>query len=196
MGDDLSKHEILDDTSYSTENEDELADKLLTQFPVYGSAEHSTDDWLSGEEDGENGLLEDEVFAKETTGVRARAEATSPTCTSVGAANNNTLDWDEEEQGLWKKKEGNASNNGGGVAAQRRVLASSSTPSTIPTSLAGITFYSLSGQLMASPTTATTTASDDQQQQTVGESNDDRQHWMPDKLCKQCYACEQPFTGT
>ena len=24
--------------------------------------------------------------------------------------------------------------------------------------------------------------------------DDDRQHWMPDRLCKQCYACDSPFT--
>ena len=23
---------------------------------------------------------------------------------------------------------------------------------------------------------------------------DGKQHWMPDSLCKQCYACEAPFT--
>jgi hypothetical protein len=24
--------------------------------------------------------------------------------------------------------------------------------------------------------------------------DDGKQHWMPDSLCKQCYACEAPFT--
>ena len=34
-----------DETEWLTENEDELADKLLTQFPTYGSAQ-PTPDWL------------------------------------------------------------------------------------------------------------------------------------------------------
>ena len=28
----------------------------------------------------------------------------------------------------------------------------------------------------------------------ASDVTDDRQHWMPDQLCKQCYSCELPFT--
>ena len=49
----------------------------------------------------------------------------------------------------------------------------------------------------AAPTATTstsTTAATNNNNNSVLLTLSDRQHWMPDQLCKQCYACETPFT--
>jgi len=189
VGDNTDKSQILkdDETEWSTENEDELADKLLTQFPTYGSAEPTNTDWLSEENDTtEDGILEEEINTPHTT-TTGVAGVTSSTALS------STRDWDVDEQSLWK---GNATTIHGDTRKDRSTaLVVTSTNGDVrkdrltavistPTSLAGVSFY-------------TQPKEDDSQLQPAQQQaqNDDRQHWMPDTLCKICYACELPFTG-
>ena len=91
LGDDSQSLEILEETSLSTENEDELADKLLSQFPVYGSAEQYAssehNDWLDAdlqqEENDTDILLEESVLSG---GSRRGAPTATPTSPSGGGA--------------------------------------------------------------------------------------------------------------
>lgn len=204
MGDDSSSLGILEETSISTENEDELADKLLTQFPVYGSAEQYAsssehNDWLDAATDLQRGENDSDFFLEESllSGDYKKGAATgtpaSPSVSATAVTNAPSLDWDEDEQELWKQKSDatdlNETNTPGARSSQKRSSFSTST-ATIPTSLAGIAFLSLPNA-QANRNISQVNENDEQ----LLLENDDRQHWMPDKICKQCYACELPFTG-
>lgn len=191
---DVDPSQVLKDdtTLYSTEDEDELADKLLTQFPAYGSAEPTRQDWLIDDTTNDNNnkeedsvlLLEESVLAAGGTSTATRGGTTLPSAAKT------KQDWDEEEQALWK---------GTSTSAASSASESQATVKrTTPISLKGVSFYSLNknnenaldGRAASNQLAVASSALMMQQQQ-----NDDRQHWMPDKLCKQCYACELPFTG-
>lgn len=175
---DVDPAQVLNE-DYATENEDELADKLLTQFPVYGSAEPTATDWLIEEDskqDEETNLLlmEDSVLGA-TGGPASPAQQKQHQKQSV------LVDWDAEEEGLWRGNSATTA-NGDSIAA-----AAATGKRTTPTSLAGVSFYSFS--------TGAPNNDDNEKPTTLLQTTDDRQHWMPDQLCKQCYACELPFTG-
>ena len=165
-----SKSQIYDaEEEFSNVNDDELADKLLTQFPGYGSAEAATVEWLADGDDDHDDHLQagSQVLVDDTALLTATGNGETPNHAPASAAAakamaSSTRDWDQEEQGLWK---GSDANHGEPIQYKK----------STPTTLAGVTFYS----------------SPPQEQ----DEQDDRQHWMPDKLCKQCYACELPFTG-
>ena len=98
----------------------------------------------------------------------------------VVVANSSSLDWDEDEQGLWKHitlaKNLNGTSSPGGRTGQKRSAFPTST-ATIPTSLAGISFSTLPN----AQENANLSLVHENDEQLELESND-RQHWMPHKL--------------
>lgn len=180
--DDVDKEKFLRDddvTAYTTENEDELADKLLTQFPVYGSrASEGGSDWL--EEDlMEDPMLIEEAALMTVTSTLSEGKEERPSSPTAPA----TLDWDAQEEGLWRHKTPDP-----GIR-MRPMEASLASPS--------LNWNETQHKQWAERKTTTAPQKAEQYSSSLfslTSDKDDRQHWMPDKLCKQCYACELPFT--
>ena len=95
-------------------------------------------------------------------------------------ANSSSLDWDEDEQGLWKHitsaKNLIGTSSPGGRTGQKRSAFPTST-ATIPTSLAGISFLTLPNA-QENANLSLVHENDEQLELEI----DDRPHWMPDKL--------------
>jgi 1-phosphatidylinositol-3-phosphate 5-kinase len=158
-----------DDTVWSTENEDEMADKLLTQFPAYGTNEPNLDNWIAPSDN-----VEDMMTAMKAS------QSTSKRPTSININNANSTDanvnsnanarmkpsWDPKEESLWKGSS----------------LSGNNDDNAAPTTTKWATPNSKSGSSETPPPIRMITG------------NRNKEHWMPDQLCKQCYDCDSHFT--
>ena len=215
----------------STENEDEIADKLLSQFPPYGT--NKKNPLWAMEDDEDEGTMattnDNDVFydARDDTMMlmkmseprkqhekRKRRNAGNNEHSTT--ATKSSLSWDPKEEQLWK--------------SPQDVVVVGSKP--LPPSQPAWRFQQLSrgGVSVAQDTRPNPQdvidedeavlihtkkqkdeeGSDDDNGDEDDDANDnddnraslraleakddDRQHWMPDRLCKQCYSCDLPFT--
>lgn len=76
-----------EDTVWTTENEDELADRLLTQFPAYGTNTPNLDNWIAPSDnvDGDDSLI-----------------PMSPKRQVASSVSDSKSNWDPNEESLWK----------------------------------------------------------------------------------------------
>ena len=76
-----------EDTVWSTENDDELADRLLTQFPAYGTNAPNLDNWIAPSDnyDGDDSLI-----------------PMSPKRQVASNISDSKSSWDPNEESLWK----------------------------------------------------------------------------------------------
>jgi 1-phosphatidylinositol-3-phosphate 5-kinase len=184
--------------------EDEVAQRLLTQFPVYGSSTHQESlihqDWLNHLGHYANMPTTSEVRVAAQP-KQKRKNYNDPTDLSSAS------DWDRDEQNLWVTAITTTDKSSSGILAK---------PETVITPERTSRYMLRPRAAAATPGHHSTglTVDDDEDdddefppliprhliireessQSQVLPSKLDKQHWMPDQLCKQCYACDAQFT--
>jgi hypothetical protein len=201
----------------------ESVDALLTQFPAYGSRQPQDWMLLGYPAATANAVTEemDDLPPPVAEMAAARSQATTPSSqqrspnaataaahasgTAPTVSNKYPLleDWDATEQNLWK--------NSSAKSIQTALPPMPSTENKDTTNVKPVPATStIQNSAVASPWStdpsssrhtmsvmeegATPKALAPHRSSLVYQSAaEDRQHWMPDQYCKQCYACEAPF---
>ena len=229
---------VVDKDGLTTEEEDEIAAQLLSQFPPFGS--HEQKDWLSLEDmfdnnnnsSGEDNTLSDSMILEQS---RFPGKDHANTLARQQEAKE---EWDNDEEFLWRRRptassvhhpkernlnasmtrvshskmRGSASgeqldwiDRGRRKSQQQSLQALSKLPqSPLDLLTPGKVDHCEEGPQAHSSPTKDTTASRTYFSIRTSPSSDldvdrlshpeNRQHWMPDQLCKQCYSCETQFT--
>lgn len=166
----------------TAKSEDEMVDRLLTQFPAYGSrvSHNPAPEWFNTIDlTGYAGLKPAEE-TKQSAPVLPPRKETKPEKVLIPSE-----EWDLDEQNLWKTEPA-------AVADPTPPEPSSSTPRHTRRK-------SYMAAVAPPPETVFTPPRPSPMPGELQTTSplpklEDRQHWMPDQLCKQCYACDMPFT--
>jgi len=196
-GDEVKSEPIDDDETLLSDidDDDALADKLLVRFPTYGTRTahplNPTADWLLG---GTSNIPNPQALQKQREEEQLQeAKVPVPLPPPVHHA---VPDWDENEQSLWKSttvptervrpralEEEKLEKDPAKDWVMAYYYHTGVVPKEMPPRVAPRTESPI-------PTTPVTPLAPIEPTRVP----DDRQHWMPDRLCKHCYACDTPFT--
>lgn len=232
---------------------DELADRLLTQFPAYGtnhnhSSNPQDEDWLNDDEDNSNTIephhnppmhissddpfpasLADTRLNQAFPGMLSGVTLPSPHATANKATTllpdaRHHADWDIDEQYLWRAvgaEEEKSNEPRKGYSNSRNSLQPVQQPPQQHWRYGRNSIYHQLEDDAASaalppharnnnpqnasnnPKSSLPNSNDNNSSTNNGHNHNhaaaqdyanSRQHWMPDQLCKHCYACDTPFT--
>jgi 1-phosphatidylinositol-3-phosphate 5-kinase len=168
-------------SSTSSGEDDERAQRWLTQFPPYGSNKASFDfleDEVGGGDDAPTSQQQHEnnLSSHQNNG-------TTPYFINNNASNNGDWPTDDEEAHLWKIT---APTTPTSARAQKQQQYQQQHRLIVEQDMDEATFVGTP----ISPRGDSNSNSN----AVVVVVDESKQHWMPDQLCKQCYNCESTFT--
>ena len=160
----------------SSINDDKVAEDLLARFPEYGSSRNrNNDEFYDDDIDDED----DEEESKENNTNTSSNDFFQYDKKNGTLPQSNSGNWDNDEKDLWKVDENNKLHPQH-LNFSFTLNSSSSETKTINAKKKVEELQQFSNEIKSGSSSF--------------DRNDQKQHWMPDSLCKQCYACETPFT--